>query len=66
MIHDCREADGSQQNWLDVSQEMNPFTAKMDEMACAGRNSRHLHYGFSGAEVDPLSEVLGKNYLVSR
>jgi len=27
---------------------------------------RHLHYGFSATEVDPLREVLGKNYLVNK
>jgi hypothetical protein len=27
---------------------------------------RHLHYGFSATDVDPLREALGKNYLVNR
>lgn len=27
---------------------------------------RHLHYGFSNAELDPLREALGKNYLVNK
>ena len=67
----------SQQNWLDVSQGLNSLGDKMDEMAGAvGKLSkkfkfaegwrRHLHYGFSATEVDPLREVLGKNYLVNK
>ncbi len=27
---------------------------------------RHLHYGFSATEVDPLREALGKDYLVNK
>jgi hypothetical protein len=27
---------------------------------------RHLHYGFSASEVDPLRETLGKDYLVKK
>ncbi|MBI3851201.1 MAG: PIG-L family deacetylase [Verrucomicrobia bacterium] len=67
----------SQQNWLDVSQGLNSIGDKIDEMALAvGKLSkkfkfaegwrRHLHYGFSATEVDPLREVLGKNYLVNK
>jgi N-acetylglucosamine malate deacetylase 1 len=67
----------SQQNWLDVSQGLNSLGDKMDEMARAvGKLSkkfklaegwrRHLHYGFSANEVDPLREALGKDYLVNQ
>ena len=27
---------------------------------------RHLHYGFSATEVDPLREALGENFLVNK
>ena len=27
---------------------------------------RHLHYGFSAADADPLREALGKNYLANQ
>jgi len=64
----------SQQAWLVASQGMNSFIAKADADAClVGRASkkfkfaegwqRHLHYGFSATDVDPLREVLGRNYL---
>ena len=67
----------SQRNWLDVSQGLDSLSAKIDEMARAvGKLSRefkfaegwrrHLHYGFSAKEVDPLREALGKNYLVNK
>jgi LmbE family N-acetylglucosaminyl deacetylase len=66
----------SQRNWLDVSQGMNSYLLAMEEMSRAvGKLSkkfkfaegwrRRLHYGFSAAEVDPLREALGKNYLVN-
>jgi LmbE family N-acetylglucosaminyl deacetylase len=65
----------SQQNWLDVSQGLNSYLRKMEEMSLeVGRMSkkfkhaegwrRHLHYGFSATDVDPLREALGKNYLL--
>lgn len=67
----------SQQNWLDVSQGLNSLGDKVDDMARAvGKLSkkfkfaegwrRHLHYGFSATEVDPLREALGKNYLLNQ
>ncbi|NOS71042.1 MAG: LmbE family protein [Verrucomicrobia bacterium] len=67
----------SQQNWLDVSQGMDSLGDKVDDMArVVGRLSRkfkfaegwrrHLHYGFSATEVDPLREALGKHYLVNK
>jgi hypothetical protein len=27
---------------------------------------RHLHFGFSSEEMDPLKDALGKNYLVNQ
>jgi LmbE family N-acetylglucosaminyl deacetylase len=67
----------SQQNWLDVSQGFNSYLAKMEEMSLAvGKLSRkfkhaegwrrHLHYGFASREMDPIAELLGKNYLVNQ
>ena len=66
----------SQQNWLEASQGLDSLGDKVDDMARAvGKLSkkfkfaegwrRHLHYGFSAAEVDPLREALGKDYLVN-
>jgi hypothetical protein len=56
---------------------MNSFVAKADTDAqLIGRLSkkfkfaegwrRHLHYGFSATEVDPLRVALGKNVLVNK
>lgn len=67
----------SQQNWLDVSQGMDSLGDKVDDMARAvGKLAkkfkfaegwrRHLHYGFSATEVDPLRAALGKDFLVNR
>ena len=67
----------SQQNWLEASQGLDSLGSKVDEMARAvGKLSkkfkfaegwrRHLHYGFSATEVDPLRAALGKNYLVNK
>lgn len=67
----------SQHAWLVASQGMNSFVAKADTDARqVGRLSkkfkfaegwwRHLHYGFSASEVDPLREALGENYLVNQ
>ena len=67
----------SQQNWLDVSQGMNSYLLAMETMSrMVGRLSkkfkhaegwrRHLHYGFSAEEVDPLRAALGKDYLVNK
>jgi len=66
----------SQQDWLVATQGLNSFMAKADADARkVGRASkqfkfaegwwRHLHYGFSANEADPLREALGKNYLVN-
>lgn len=67
----------SQQDWLVATQGMNSFIAKADEDGrMVGRASkkfkfaegwwRHLHYGFSATEVDPLRDVLGKNFVVNK
>ena len=67
----------SQQNWLDVSQGLNSYLRTMEKLSReVGRMSkkfkhaegwrRHLHYGFSTTDVDPLREALGKNYLVNK
>lgn len=67
----------SQQDWLVATQGLNSFIAKADADArLVGRCSkkfkfaegwwRHLHYGFSAHDVDPLSETLGKDYLRNR
>ena len=67
----------SQQAWLDATQGLDSMGDKVREMASmVGKLSkrfrfaegwrRHLHYGFSAAEVDPLRKALGKNYLVNK
>lgn len=67
----------SQQQWLVESQGMNSFLAKAESDArLVGRVSgkfkyaegwrRHLHYGFSANDADPLREALGKDYLLNR
>lgn len=70
-------AHKSQQGWLDASQGMNSYLQAMDDMSRAvGKLSkkfehaegwrRHLHYGFSANEIDPLADALGKNYLINK
>jgi N-acetylglucosamine malate deacetylase 1 len=67
----------SQQDWLVASQAMNSFLAKVESDArLVGRASkkfkfaegwrRHLHYGFSAADVDPARDALGNNYLINK
>ncbi len=66
----------SQIAWLVASQGLNSFDARIEADARAlGKLSkkfklaegwsRHLHYGFSANEVDPLRDALGKNYLAN-
>jgi LmbE family N-acetylglucosaminyl deacetylase len=66
----------SQQHWLRLSQGMNSYVQSMVEMSRAvGRMSgrfahaegwrRHLHYGFSQREIDPLKEALGRDCLIN-
>jgi LmbE family N-acetylglucosaminyl deacetylase len=75
--HAALAAHKSQQKWLDVSQGLNCYLLAMEDMSReVGRLSkkfkhaegwrRHLHFGFSAKEVDPLREALGKNYLVNK
>jgi LmbE family N-acetylglucosaminyl deacetylase len=70
-------AHESQQDWLDVSQGMNSYLQAADDMSrFVGRYSkkfkhaegwrRHLHYGFSSVEMDPLKDALGKICLINR
>lgn len=70
-------AHKSQQGWLDASQGMNSYLQAMDDMSRAvGKLSkkfthaegwrRHLHYGFSASETDPLADALGKHYLINQ
>jgi N-acetylglucosamine malate deacetylase 1 len=69
-------AHESQKHWLDVSQGMDSYLISMDEAsqrvgALSGKFKlaegwrRHLHLGLSAAEIDPLREVLGEDYLLS-
>jgi LmbE family N-acetylglucosaminyl deacetylase len=75
--HTALAAHKSQQKWLDVSQGLNCYLLAMEDMSLeVGRMSRkfkhaegwrrHLHYGFSTKEVDPLRDALGRNYLVNK
>jgi LmbE family N-acetylglucosaminyl deacetylase len=70
-------AHQSQQDWLDVSQGMNSYLKTADDLSrFVGRLSkkfkhaegwrRHLHFGFSAEDVDPLKDALGKNCLINR
>jgi N-acetylglucosamine malate deacetylase 1 len=63
-------AHHSQKAWLDATQGMDSYLQVMDDMSVelggmSGRFKhaegwrRHLHYGFSERDEDPLSEVLG-------
>jgi LmbE family N-acetylglucosaminyl deacetylase len=79
-VHDVKRkalaAHESQKDWLDVSQGMDSYLLTMDEASLAvGRLSgmyehaegwrRHLHYGFSATDSDPLKEALGEDCLIS-
>jgi len=75
--HDALKEHKSQQDWLVATQGLNSFIAKADEDGrMVGRLSRkfkfaegwcrHLHYGFSAKDVDPLREELGKNHLANK
>lgn len=63
----------SQKQWLDQSQGIDSYLVALDEMSNElGRMSgvfehaegwrRHLHFGFSAQDEDPLAEVLGDLY----
>lgn len=62
----------SQKHWLDVSQGMDSYLVSMDEASRAvGLRTgqfefaegwrRHLHYGYSSSEIDPLRDALGED-----
>lgn len=66
----------SQKHWLDVSQGMDSYLISMDEAsrkvgALSGKFEyaegwrRHLHLGYSAAEVDPLKDALGEDCLIN-
>jgi LmbE family N-acetylglucosaminyl deacetylase len=72
-VHDRKRqalaAHESQKAWLDATQGMDSYLQVLDEMSLElGRMSRrykhaegwrrHLHYGFSARDEDPLSAVL--------
>jgi LmbE family N-acetylglucosaminyl deacetylase len=66
----------SQQAWLDATQGLDSMTAKVRELARAVGKlskkykfaegwSRHLHYGFSVTESDPMREALAAKHFVN-
>lgn len=70
-------AHQSQQAWLDATQGLDSLSAKLRQVAgLVGKLSgrfrfaegwrRHLHYGFSATEVDPLREALGRDCRVNQ
>jgi len=74
--HEALAAHKSQRAWLDVSQGLNSYLLKMEDISLElGRMSksfkhaegwrRHLHFGFCAADADPLKESLGKNCLIN-
>ena len=69
------KAHESQQKWLDVSQKLNSYLQAMEDISLkVGKMSkaftyaegwrRHLHFGFCGADEDPLKD-LGNDYLIN-
>jgi N-acetylglucosamine malate deacetylase 1 len=67
-------AHQSQQNWLDVSQNLNSYLQTMQDISLeVGKMSqkfthaegwrRHLHFGFCGPKDDPLM-ILGEDYYI--
>jgi len=67
----------SQQNWLEASQGLDSLGGKVDEMArVVGKLSkkfkfaegwrRHLHYGFSATDIDPLRVAVNKDFLLNK
>ena len=66
----------SQQSWLDVSQKMNSYLQKMEDISLVvGKMSgifkhaegwrKHLHFGFCSEDADPLVE-LGTDYKINK
>jgi len=71
------KAHESQQNWLDSSQGLNSYLKTMDDFSRElGQMSgcfvhaegwrRHLHYGFSATDSDPLKDALGQDCLINQ
>ena len=71
------KAHETQQNWLDSSQGLNSYLKTMDDFSRElGEMSerfghaegwrRHLHYGFSATDSDPLRKALGKSCLITQ
>jgi len=71
------ECHASQGGFLDTTQGMSSYLKTMDDLSLeVGRQSgrfrraegwrRHLHWGFSPDDSDPLREALGRNYRVNR
>ena len=71
------ECHASQGGFLDTTQGMSSYLKTMDDLSReVGRQSgrfrraegwrRHLHWGFSPDDRDPLREALGRNYLINR
>ena len=69
-------AHKSQKEWLDASQGMDSYLITMDELSKqVGERSgkfefaegwrRHLHWGFSATDSDPLAEILPDYYLLN-
>jgi LmbE family N-acetylglucosaminyl deacetylase len=67
----------SQQDWLETTQGLGSLSSRLTRMArelgrLCGRFKfaegwrRHLHYGFSGKEVDPLKDALGRSCLINK
>jgi len=70
-------AHASQREWLDVSQGMDSYIKAGEAVSrelgkLSGKFTfaegwrRHLHYGFSNENLDPLNDALGKNYLINK
>ena len=68
-------AHASQKDWLDKSQGMDSYLHTLDKMsaevgALSGKYalaqgwSRHLHLGYSAANIDPLRSALGSDCMV--
>ncbi len=69
-------AHKSQKEWLDASQGMDSYLITMDDLSKqVGKHSgafelaegwrRHLHWGLSSADSDPLAEILSDHYLAN-
>lgn len=69
------KAHESQQKWLDVSQKLNSYLQAMEDISLKVGNMskaftyaegwrRHLHFGFSSPDADPLKD-LGNDYLIN-